>query len=347
MQATLPLAVLAIAASSLCSQSVTSPKGFDTTEGNAVFYHWGGNRRFQQIDASHIGLPRPIRTLAWRRDALGGGSGATARTFDLEVKMANKSFAVQSLDMDLNLAGATTVFPKANVNFPDWTQVPPAPPAPFDFVVTLSAPFVYLGIDGLLIDFSHDNASSTTIITMDRDYGGPISGAGALLGTGCVATGRTAAFGHRLTLENNGPTMPRFGMRLRVNSTNAPSTSPIYFALAASDSNLSLPGLCSNVRALPVFVLPLGFSDAAGLFQDVYLSFAYDISIQGQAVVTQLIGLDSGQPGLPFVVSNGAQATMPSTFPAAANECVYAWTTLPNRTGTRFYGGGAIIRLGI
>ena len=47
---------------------VTTPPGLASTEGNMVFFHWGGSRRFQQIEASHMGAPMVITQIAWRRN---------------------------------------------------------------------------------------------------------------------------------------------------------------------------------------------------------------------------------------------------------------------------------------
>lgn len=58
---------LAFVCSSVAAQ-VTSPQGLGTTEGSTVFFHWGENRRFQQIDYTQNGAVQLISSISWRRD---------------------------------------------------------------------------------------------------------------------------------------------------------------------------------------------------------------------------------------------------------------------------------------
>jgi hypothetical protein len=328
----------------------TSPKGVLTTEGNATFFHWGANRRFQQLDRTHVGTPRLIRSVAWRRDGNGGGATAVAMTLDLEVKLGNaKSWTLIDGKFDNNFRTTPTiVFSKKQVNVPDWTQAPPMPPAAHDFVALFDGAtiFVYTGVDPLIIDFTCENPSLTTGRTMDRDFGQPTWGFSSSLGAGCQVTGRASTFAHSIRMENGGPLLPATGMHMQVSGTNAPSVGPVFLSIAANDANLGIPGLCTNLRAAPGILLPLAMAEANGDVPGVMLQFPYAVALQGATIYTQLYSIDPGQTGIPVSLSNGAATVMPSTFPATTHDCIYLWITLPlNYANFIFPGGGAVIRL--
>jgi hypothetical protein len=62
-----PLLLLAAHASAQLSY-VTSPKGYDTLEGNVSFFNWGPSRRLQGIDNTLKGMIAVFKELALRRD---------------------------------------------------------------------------------------------------------------------------------------------------------------------------------------------------------------------------------------------------------------------------------------
>jgi hypothetical protein len=340
----LATASVAVLSTTAFAQTVTSPKGLDTTEGNVSFLHFTSTRRFQSVDNTHAGSTLLVKQLGWRRDggASGGGANAPARTFDLEVKMGHVSMTKLSREFDKNTGGAGVVFTKKNVNFPDWTGNAGSP-APFDFQVPLDSNFLYGGNQALLIDFSFDNLVSTvtTGVSVDRDYIGSTNSTSTLLGTGC------SGYAHVARLENNGPALPNYGMRMRVNGTGAPPGANVLLNIDFSDANLPIPGLCANVRALPTISIDLGPSDAGGALLECSISFPYNAAIQGATFVTQFLSLDASQPGLPVRVSNGRQNTMPTNSNATGHEALYGWSTLPTTNGTLFWGGTMVIQLGL
>ncbi len=343
MRTTLTVLVLAAAAS---AQGITSPAGMSLVEGSASFIHWGGSRRFQQVDYSNAGQPRAFVSIGWRRNGGSTGSAGT-RTFDFQVDMGESNFALLSHLLDDNFIVGTrqTVF-NQTVNFPDWSLAIPGP-APFDFTVSLPVPFVYLGANALVVEFSYTNNSTSGTLSTDREFNGPTTPpAGTALGTGCVATGRTGAFSHTAYMANADalPT-PEYGMRLRLGGSNAPGAGSV---LALIDvNNLNLGGvLCSTLYPAPTITLPLT-AQASGVVPDVNLQFTYHRSLVGLTLYTQLAGVDPGQTPFPIVLSNGRSTAMGSTPIVNAHRCSYAWYTIPSTTGTatHFIGGGMVMNL--
>ena len=342
-----PVSILLLA-TALAAQGVTSPRGFNAVEGNTVFSHFTGSRRLQQIDYTQNGAPLVISSLAFRRN--GGVASASIRTFDFKVDLGRCDFGAYSTKLDSNfIAGTrTTVFNQTAVSFPDWSAPQPTP-APFDFKVVFPAPYVYLGLDALVIDFEHTNNSTTAGLSIDREFNGPTSPpAGALLGTGCIATGNSLAFAHTANAGNydSVPTTA-YGFRLRVSGTNPPAAGGVVCFLDAVNQNLS-GLLCSTVYAFPLVTLPLASSGTA--IEDVGLGFTYNPSLIGATVYSQLAAFDAGQTPIPVVVSNGRATSIPGTPSAGVqHRCSYGWYSIPSTTGfaasAHFTGGGIVMLL--
>jgi hypothetical protein len=335
--------------SALCAQGVTSPRGLDTTEGNASFVHFGGSRRFQQIDYSQAGGPLVISSISWRRN--GGSTGAAGtRTFDFQVDLGRGDFGAISFLLDSNyLAGTkTTVFNQTAVVFPDWSASIPGP-APFDFKVMLGSPYVYTGANALVIDFYHTNSSTSGTLSVDREFTGPTTPTtGIALGTGCVATGNVSAFAHTAYMANQDsmPT-PLYGMRYRLGGTNAPLGGGVVALMDSVNPNLG-GLLCTTVYSGGLVALPLPSIPGTTTVPELSLGFTYSASLLGVTLFTQLAALDLGQGPIPVVLSNGRQTTMPATTTYLNSpRCSYGWTSLPTTTGsaTHFVGGGMVMLL--
>lgn len=331
---------------SLATAQVTSPRGFDSIEGNATFAHWGGSRRFQQIDYTQAGTPMAISSIAWRRNGGSTGTGGP-RTFDFQVDMGHADFGVISHVLDANfLSGSrTTVFNQTAVSFPDWNAAIPGP-APFDFQVSLPVPFNYNGVDSLVIDFSYTNNSTTASFTTDREFNGQTTPvAGVSLGTGCVASGNSGAFTHTgYTGNQDNSVTPAYGLRLRLGGANAPASGGVLALL--DPTNLNLSGLlCSTLYPAPNILIPLQTSGTN--VPDVNLQFPYVAGLLGATLYSQLVAPDAGQSPIPVVVSNGRQLTIPTTPVIGAHRCSYGWYTIPSTTGvaTQFIGGGMVMQL--
>lgn len=329
---------------------MTSPRGYLSTEGNTHFYLTSGaavNRRYMSIDDTVSGTVRAFKEFALRRDSTHTAlSNVAASQFKVSLNMGVGIFQRLHQIFDDNYVGAkTSVFSRKTVNFPDWrTRV--TAPAPFDFSLTLNSVFVYTGQSAFIWEMAIEGAATGNRIT-DRQYTGRANAASAPLGTGCVATGQNYGFQHNNNLQNSGSAYGKYGMRIIANGTWAPKGGDVFMSVAPIDANLSIPGWCDKLRAVPLVLLPLGKADPLGKIRNQYWSFPFNASVVNQMIVTQLFAPDRNAPN-GFVLSNGAQNTMPSTTSTGTVHAAYIWSTLnstPSR-GAVNIGGSYIARLG-
>jgi hypothetical protein len=331
----------------LAAQGVTSPVGLNAVEGNTVFYHWAGSRRFQQIDDGQTGSPRLISSISWRRNANATGAAGT-RTFDLKVDLGRGDFGRVSHLLDENFLPSTrtTVFNQTGVVFPDWSASLPGP-TPFDFKITLPTPYAYTGANALVIDFSYLNSSSSSLLQTDRDFVGPTTPpAGTILGTGCTATGRASPFAHTAYMINYGTTpSPSNALRYRLGGSNAPAGGVAVALIDGMDRNIT-GAFCTTLHTLPIWSIPLS-AQANGLVNDVSLGFTYNPAYLGITLYSQLAALDPGLSPIPIALSNARVTTMPASPVTGSHRCSYAWLSLPSTTGnaTHFIGGGMVMLL--
>jgi hypothetical protein len=352
----IPFALTAAAGLSAQSQ-VTSPLGFDAIEGSTSFNHFtdSGDRRFQQIDHSFAGTSFLTRSLGFRRNGTGSGGGTNEppRTMQLEITFGLTDMTVLSSEFDANFQAGTrqVCFTRKLVNMPDWTGLAGSP-APFDFNVPLDVPYPYAGSDALVIDFTYDSlrwstGSASGGSAVDREYTGARTATGSAIGNGCTPSTASGAFSHSMRLENNGAGGGAYGMRLRISASNAPQNTPIIMNLDLMDQNLTVPGLCTTLHALPALSAPIGLADPSGDLLQTSISFGYDASFVGVQLVTQLAGFDPGQPQVPLVLSEGRRASMPAGPTTTSHPTAYHWATLPTPDGTLFFGGGMVLQLGL
>lgn len=330
------VAVASAASAATQATSDTMPVGMDKTEGNAVFYHWGAANGRSLTGIGDLSRPRSINQIAFRRN--GTSNAGAARTLDVEVILSDGNLNYVVADADLIHGARKTVVLKATgVKFPDWSANAGSP-APFDFVLKFTKPFVYIRGD-LVWQVRYTNPSQTGLAQMDREWTGPTGTTGVVAGAGC------GSFTHTLRLENNGSGMAANGMRMRINATGAKPNAPTWLMLDFKASNITVPGLCSKLYALPTVFLPLPATNAAGGLPFVYVGFPYIVGLQGASFTTQLLSLDTSQTGLPFLASNGRTATMPINTSTTSRTATYMWTSLPTLTGTCFFGGSVIAEL--
>src|SRR5262249_53319168 len=137
----------------------------------------------------------------------------------------------------------TNVFTYKPVSVPDWTAVPSPAPAAFDFKIVFDTVWPYIGTSALVWNLTYDSGGPNQAIT-DRHLvsAGPTATNGTAFGTGCVATGNVAAFGHTLTLSNFGPAG---GMALSGATSSGPASAAVTLLLDVVNSSLTIPGLCT------------------------------------------------------------------------------------------------------
>lgn len=341
-----PLAICALLSAVPAQTPITTPAGFQTTEGNLNFSFWGPNRRMQGLDATNL-AGATWSSISFRRDGTAATNTYPTRTFDFEVKLGSVNWNLITNSFDGNYAAPpTTVYPMQPTNFPDWSAQPTPPPAPFNFTVMFNAPYTHAG-GPFAWDIAMQNSTVTGLVVMDREYLAYASSTGTVLGAGCTATGRTSAFAHTAAARNGGVATGAFGMHLQVAATNAPASSPVFLMLDVTDANISVPFLCSTVHALAIPPFLIGQSEANGAFLATHLGFPYNSSLIGAALISQMLAPDAGQspPLLPVVLSNARRSTMPNDPTSPSHAAAYIWATLPATSGTVFFGGCPIAQL--
>ncbi|MBI5853572.1 MAG: hypothetical protein HZB39_21395 [Planctomycetes bacterium] len=309
----------------LAAQGFTSPAGYTTVEGSSnhdyILFRYN-DLRWQQLDATSVGqAPTLIQRISWRRDGTTGADPTwIARTIDIGAVLSNSVVpGAISEGYAANYSGTpTNVFISRPVNLPDWTANLGSP-APFNLSLPLDLPWVYAGLEPFLWELNVTNNTSAS------DYGNDFqsitgstatSTAGTSLGTGCIATGQTAAMSLAGTLKNQ---VTRF--RLAYTVTRAPASTPVFMNIDFVNSNLPVPGLCANVIAVPTISFGVGISDIAGAVPELALeNIPYSAALIGTALYSQALAPDFGQPVLPFALSNGRSHVFPN--PAATPATV-------------------------
>ncbi len=312
----------------------TSPKGLDTTEGNTLFFA-STNRVYQGIDASNLKTVAVLKKFAMRRD-MGSASSGGASTVDATLTIGETNMGIVHSNPVRNFSvKKTLVFPTKNIIWPDWGAASPTP-APFDFQIPFATTYIYLGVNALVWDLKLQNGTNTGN-RFDRDFTFYTTGGKASLSPGC--SGFTLA----QVMESNGPALTNYGMRLKAGVTNAPPSAPVSLSLAVVDANLTVPGFCAKLHALPLVILPIGVSNASGQVFNCYWNVPFAASLNGFTLITQAFSSLGG--GL--VLSNGVSSTMPTNAATAGHEAGYVWHSLAgNPNGFVFHGGSIVVQFG-
>ncbi|MCA8969438.1 MAG: hypothetical protein KDC95_06630 [Planctomycetes bacterium] len=340
------------ATSSLSAQSFTSPSGLASTDGSGAFVHVLGaapKLRMQQIDSSNKSTTaRTLTSLAFRRDAaLATSTDFGARVLEnLSITMSHAQLSTISRDFDANYKDKPViVFAPKNVNTPDWSSKPATAVAPFDFKLTFDTPWIYNGTDDLLFEVSIEKVTSApTVLTsmpcdLQKQTGSfATSLRGATFGTGCIAGGQTTRFVLATQMHN---TSARFVVQASANF--GPKKSAALLMLDFVDQNISAPGVCAVVHALPTLILPLGTtSDNGAIAATRESGLPYVPSAIGASLYFQAWAIDATQSGIGIAFSQGQRQTIPSTPTLPATGRVYAYDVAGCVLPQGPYAGGVV-----
>lgn len=309
---------LAVLAAPVVAQSTTIPAGFDSTPGGNSFFHWGSTagRTMQVADRSNP-RPRPISELSFRR--LPNATSFPAGTIDAEVIMSQNPMSFLDIHFDSNERSNRRSVLKGTVNTPDWSVAVPNPT--FDFTFKFAATWVYTGQDALMWTIRYSNSTHSGG-SMDRAFGAiRITTTATSLGAGC------GSLTDSMAVQNSGNYAAEVGMHLLVGATGAPANAPAWILIDSQPANLTIPGLCATLQALPNIMLPYGAADATGTLTKKYLTFPYIGSLVSGTVVSQLLFFDPSQTGLPFALSGGQTGTMPASSNTVGTATAYAWNS--------------------
>ncbi len=325
-------ACLALAATA-GAQSFTSPRGFLTVEGDSSHFALfnPGYERFQQIDDTWTGQPvQALRTLSFRRDGALVGQNGGPRTMQLTVDLGEADWNSISGGFASNwVSTPTRVFTPKTVNQPDWSMLAAVTPAPFDFTVPFDTPFNYPGNHAFAFELTIENVAANGSPEVDRELGSSASfnqDFGRSVDFGCLVNGQALEMGHTLFLRNYGPSHPNFGMQFGVGVQYAPVRQNCILNVATTNANLTVPGLCARVHAIPQITIPLGPSDGLGDVPQTFFDFPYFAAAVGVTFVTQALALDPGSTaGIQVALSNDRTATMPAApRPSPRTAYIYA-----------------------
>ena len=308
---------LALVATAGAQHMTSSPRGFESTEGNMSFDLIGSSAalRYQQIDAT-TGA-KMMANVAFRRDGLLPTNAAyVARTVDMEMLMGLSSVNQALPHMPANyLSPTVTVLNRKQVSFPDWTAAPATAPATPDLVIPLDVMWNYAGVTGPLTDFLWEvrvySTSSTASYPMDGDGGIPSNwvNTGTVLGpAGCIATGGSQPASLHTEFYN---WKSKFSADFHVQ--NGLPLAATTLMLAPQDAALSHPLLCTTLHTAPAISAPIGATDPTGHLHFRVDSIPYTPSVIGIPVFAQAASLDVGQPppALPILLTDGKATSFP------------------------------------
>lgn len=298
---------------------VVSPRAYQDVEGiSTSSVPLSTPIRYQQIHGDLRGVPLTLTGLALRRDGIATPSQSYAsRTVDLEITCADASLGSVTGTFANNYVNPpVVVWPRASINLPSRIDRPRALPGPFDVVLPFAVPFSYGGQSDLLWEFALHQTSSATSYPTDVANSSNILTYGTYVmnGVGCTTGG--GEFMLRPACDTSVlPTGP--SVAFRFGTVNAPLSAPAVLLIGLVDPNLTVPGLCANLRVDPLITLS-GSSDASGVFDVFAGTRAYDPSLAANFFMVQAAALDASQGGLGLAVSNGAATRIngtPPTFP--------------------------------
>lgn len=343
----LTLAALFCGASLLPAQ-VTSPLGYDSTEGGTTHGYILGNRiglTWQQIDATLRNQVFTANSIAWRRDgAQQAGTDYGARTMEMEIFLGESDLTQISTNHAGNYTNTpTNVLVKKTVNAPDWNPAPASTPAPFDFVVPFDSSYIHLGTADFLweVRVTANSYSGTAFTNYPYDFqyvvpngsfnAAPTPSTNTRLGFGCSLNGRNLSLD--ASLFNHG-----IKFRLTQDVTNAPPSSAVSCFVGLQDRNATVPGWCENVRTDTLLNFPLGVSGTNGALSMMIDNIVYDPAFIGLPLYSQAYTANAGS----VLLTNGVEfvAGADPAYPKVGR--VYTYDTTTGSTTSGPWTGGII-----
>jgi hypothetical protein len=347
------LLVAAALGGGLAAQTFTvAPAPYANQQGNAnnpiPFYNT--NARYQQIHGGLRGTPRLISAMAVRRGN-NTNVNAVARTLDLTVLLADAEFTQTSPTFAANYRSTPTlVFPRAQVNFPDWT-VTGGTPEPWSIVIPFVTPHLYVGTTDLLWEWVVENNSSGTTQAYAADVYSGLTGANldmlnatsTRLGVGCMATGAASAMSYSPRCYTS---RSLNSLYFRGTALNGVIGAPSVILLGGTNPNLTFPGLCTTLFVDPLVTFP-SVASATGSFTMPDVLVPYDPNWVGARLFSQAVSTDPGQLGLPLALSNGIENVIPAMQPPGVEQVIRLFDT-SSATATvglvNYYAYGLIVR---
>ncbi len=311
--------LLCLAATAAAQQKIVSPVLAATVEGNNEnLFPWANYAcpHYMQLHGDIGGAAKVIQKLAFRMDARDTVNYTGVNAIDLELFMGHGVEATTpSFFFARNYVGARTkVIARKVVNFGPQGQNSTTGPMPFtaNMNLLLDQPWPYTGSGSLVWEaVIYANTVGGTFARLDVDASSRTNTTSAVTGTGCIASGATAAMAHAVAMADMGGTLV-----MNVTLTGAPAGVPALCAIGISNPNFSVPGLCSPLLTSLDFTYTIGTTDAGGAisYHNAGASaFALPNSYGGGTIYTQVHCLDAGRAD-PIKVCNSNGRSVPIPF---------------------------------
>jgi len=329
-------------AAAVAQGTIVSPVGAATVEGNgANSFPFTTNtaRRYMQIHSDLGSAPLVLTQLSFRVSA-GTANNLGTRIHDLELALGEGLPALQpSYTFDANYtAPKTVVIPRTTITFGPQGQAVAPGPNPFtgNMDLVLPVPFVYTGVHSLIWEVTYYGQTvglMGTYAANDVEQGVLTAGVSAITGTGCIATGQTAAMTHTFTCTDIAGT-------LVMNSTvlAAPANSLCFLAVGLLNPNLAVPGLCSSVYTDALFTRVVGITDGTGAITTntpTQSTIVLPNLLTGVTLTTQAFAIDLGSSNpISFAASNGRTVTVPTSDLTRVNLATRIFNNAGGTTAT-------------
>lgn len=339
------LSCLLIATLATAQGAIVSPVGTALVEGMTGALNSGNvfpfvsnvQRRYMQIHGDLGGNPLVITQLSFRINSDPTNYTST-RTQDLELYMGEGLSALEpKFAFDANyVTPRTLVIPRTQLTFGPTGQGSATGPNPFtgNMDLVLSTPFIYSGAHPLVWEtVMYGVTGGGQFASLDVEQGFVTASTSSVTGTGCNATGNTAAMTHTFTCNDIAGT-------LLMNATvaAAPANSLCFLGIGFSNPVLTVPGLCSTVYTDAVLTQLIGFSDAGGAITTARSSqstFVLPNTLVGVPLYTQVFGIDAASSaGIPFTGSNGRVVTVPASNTTRVNQVSRLFNSVGGNSAT-------------
>lgn len=319
--------------------SQVCPAHYGTWEGSTLsglpFSGTGFPVRLQQAHIEPKGAARAITQLAFRSSGIVGDARYQSRTVDLDIQMGHGNLASFGNTFAGNYrTPPMAVFARRTVNTPDYSPGSRSAPTPFDLAFALDVPFTHNGVDDLVWEVTvHGASGAGTAVPLDA----VTSGMNLVIPSNYQLNGQGCSYGGAEMLLHPTGSLQGFPVNAWIqdwSTRNCPPASAAVLLLGVTDPNVTVPGLCTNLRVMPLIQVP-GVTDGTGGF-DPFPNTAplpripYAASSVGSRLEAQVAAIDASGPTL--YASNGASTILPPWTPTVGIARLYETPTTSGPT---------------
>lgn len=310
-------ALSALAPALVAQQYVVSPAHFANANAPSANSFPFGNAtapyRYLQVHDDLSGTPRVFKGLAWRRSGTSiTNVAAHSLTVDAFMSTAVTTGSTPSATFDNNHGtDRAQVITGKMFNWPATGATHVV--APFQFEMALDNAFAFLGTGSVAweLQISAKSGSGTSLNAYGSATGSTNPSAAVVrFGTGCTATGRTAAMTATASASMNWPTNSG---TVTVTGANAPADASVLLTLGSNPTTWGslplpflLPGTTSCYVYNDVLTTVAGTASTAG---GVTFSFPIkpNAGWHGFILYSQIVAVDPPANALGLVISNTAE----------------------------------------